>query len=463
MSRSHSNVVETGIIREKSAGSGVSIPSTIVSDLTLGTTQAIKTNNIQVADGSYITLYNSLVQPSGFIASPNITTDHINENTSGQGILVTANIGVTGTKKLSVNTIEPAPGSTGMAIGATGATITLNKTISDIVNVNGLLSTTYDMVCGNVLQTNTITERYTDDGVTCESDLIVQGYLTLEDTPGATNTTRVLTLDDDDTVTAVHPKYLQRPCINQFFDDFTGYVPSTFLSANRHLIAFDKPWELRGVGPNYPYQVVLDRGGEMQIPPYTMNGVVRVEAGYLYEDGDRFHCGLNNYSSFNVSNGDITFECVMSKPFTSREYYDGLDIFIGLGRDQTDGANVTDMSFYAGFYYTFTVSASPNNYWSTIYDIADSGFTRDVNTVQLMDDDERIYQLKMIIGASNIKYYINNTLVKTENVTFPENTILQPRIGYDVTRSDIDQSVGPSYGINMDYVFCSQDLNRSTI
>jgi len=153
----------------------------------------------------------------------------------------------------------------------------------------------------------------------------------------------------------------------------------------------------------------------------------------------------------------------MSKPFTSREYYMVLNIFIGLGRDQFDGSYVTDMSYYCGFYYTFTVSGSSNNYWSTIYDIADSGFTRDVNTVQLMDDDERIYVLKMIIGSSNIKYYINNTLVKTENVTFPENTILQPRIGYQVARSDIDQPVSPSYGINIDYVFVSQNYNRSTI
>jgi len=112
----------------------------------MGSTQAIKTNNIQKSDGSYITLSNSLVQSSGFIASQNITADNLNENTANQGINVTANLGITGDKKLSVNKIE----------SVTDSTITINSGIGDTVNVNGLLSTTYDLVCGNVVRTDTI-------------------------------------------------------------------------------------------------------------------------------------------------------------------------------------------------------------------------------------------------------------------------------------------------------------------
>ena len=40
MSRSHLNVVECGTIKERSSGWGLSIPSTIVSDITMGSTQA---------------------------------------------------------------------------------------------------------------------------------------------------------------------------------------------------------------------------------------------------------------------------------------------------------------------------------------------------------------------------------------------------------------------------------------
>ena len=128
MSRSHLNLLEVGTIKERSNGYGIAIPSTIVSDITMGSTQAIKTNNLQVSDGSYISLYNSLVQTSGFIALTNLTTDNLNENNSGQGINVTCNMGITGDKILSVNTIEPN-GSTGMAIGVTGGIVSVNGTL----------------------------------------------------------------------------------------------------------------------------------------------------------------------------------------------------------------------------------------------------------------------------------------------------------------------------------------------
>ena len=94
MSRTHINVLEVGTVKEKIGGDGLSIPSVIVSDLTMGTTQSVKTNNLRKADGDYITLYNSMVQPSGFIASTNLTCDNLNENTEDQGINVTANLGI---------------------------------------------------------------------------------------------------------------------------------------------------------------------------------------------------------------------------------------------------------------------------------------------------------------------------------------------------------------------------------
>jgi|GEM_PF-4857357 len=197
MSRSHINVLEVGTVKEKIGGDGLSIPSVIVSDLTMGTTQSVKTNNLRKADGDYITLYNSMVQPSGFIASPNLTTDNLNENTADQGIDVTCDLKIEAEKKLMTNTIVPIDGDR----------IIFNNVDDDYLKVKGSVETTFDIECGHSLFTDTIennsephislnsplyqidgggnnintpelltaflTEREEGEGIVCQSDLLV--------------------------------------------------------------------------------------------------------------------------------------------------------------------------------------------------------------------------------------------------------------------------------------------------
>lgn len=235
MSRVHTNVIEVGTIREKSTGAGISIPSTIISDLTLGTVNQLKTNIITVADGSYLQLNSSMVQMSGFIATPSLTTNQINENNSGQGIIATCNFGVTGTKKFTANTIETNTGST-MQIGATGTTINMNKVTSDIVNVNGDLTVTHDIECDNILKTDFIanTTGVTGDSILVTNPLICAEELTVNNGKN-THLTGKFFIDDIDYLARTN-----RQVREVVYNDINGQIVARPYAVDNKRMMFDE-------------------------------------------------------------------------------------------------------------------------------------------------------------------------------------------------------------------------------
>ena len=345
-------------------------------------------------------------------------------------------------------------------VAQSGTTVTIGDDIGDTLAVEGKITTTYDIECSGTVKTDTIWAKTGGSPIQLVDNVEVMNDLTLNSISSDTDTSKILSLDSSDQVKYVPAKLFRSPCVNQFFDDFCGYMPSTYENAGGVMLSFDTVWWYKGIKP---YQVFVDRGGDLQTNFSQANGMALVTAVNMTNNGDGLYYGLNNFSSFSTINGDITYECSVSFAYPQRTYFTDLKLFFGLGRDEFNMYNdIDDMTIFAGFEYRFTLSASPNDYWSTCYDINGSGGTRHVSSVSFIDIASSLWKLKMIVSGSDIKYYINGNLIRTDSVSFGGSVKLQPRIGCYIIRSASNMA-NAYYGASLDYVFVSQDFNRSTI
>ncbi len=415
----------------------------------------VKTDYIQVKDGAIVQVLNPMNVTLG-LGVPNLTVDKISTNTLGGNIMCQSDLGVTGPQKFMANKIEPVSGYE-VIIGRVGDG-SYGAKFPGYVNVDG------DIDCANILKVDTIWSHSVGD-VTIDNNVAMTSDVTMSGLSDETGPTKVLTLNGSNLVKYVSPHALRSPGVNEFFDDFSGYAPSTYRTASEEIVTFDKVWRYRGQNLSlYPYQVATDAEGSIQPPQKDMNGIIRIEPVNFTSNGQRFYYGINNYSSFNTQNGDITFECYMNKPYADHAYYTDLKMFFGLGYKSFNYSSfVGEMEKYVGFEFMNTLSGSPNDYWSIVYDYSNNGVTRSVTTVPLFGVGEFAFKLKFVITSTYMYFYINDSLVKTVLSTFAPEIILQPRWGIDVTRSATDQISGPKYGPQIDYIYVFQDYSRSTI
>lgn len=503
--------VQTSTLKERVAGSGVSIPSKISTDLTLDTTAILKANNLQKNDGSYISLGSSMVQSSGFIASPNITCDNLNENTEDAGVSCTADFTLGTNKTLTLNHIAQ---ENGLLQG-----ITLD---GGIVQDNE-----WDISVGNKLFTNNLQEKTEDNGVVCSSNVIINNDKQLQvntidvydgenivmlspikisalkelvDDDGISidcdveltanmdlitdrvkcdlihersadsgilfeNTLKLSVCDEIDSDKIVVWKssnnevgYCKPTMVkgygNIFFDDFTSCSVGAWSGTHSH-VACDRPWMVKSDDIAVVYVAIDTNDPTLQQAGEYMNGCIMP---YISGSNNGDHCwAFNNYGSMFRENGDITFECRFRVPYAwSSGYYDTLRFFVGLGERGFDGDDIGDMTRWCGLYYD---SAASNQFWS--FNTNDVGVLNHTSAQYL---NTAITKCRVVVKASTVEYWFDNgtfgawSLNHTENTAFPVGQPFQPRFGMHVNPSLSAGSV--KLGILVDYVRITQDFNR---
>jgi len=409
----------------------VSTGLTVAADVQIDNNSLLKVDQIQKNSGSYIVLGSSLVQMSGFVATPNITADNLNENTLAAGVTSTANLKVAAGKTLSTNTLAPTTGST--------------------VSFSGYLENASEGVKVANCYADSLREYTASNGV------VVQNTLKLN-TAASSSADKLLVWDSTGKSVGYAKAATVRGYGMAWLEDFAGAVPGSWSGVQAN-VSCDKPWQVNSDNVGNVY-IGFDSG------PLFLNQAGEYLSGAIYPyingsaDADHYWA-FNSYQSFYREKGDITFDAQFRIPYAwGSGYYDSLQLFMGFGSNSFNGSNIVDMDYWSGLFYD---SGTDNQHW--LFTQNDSG----VNSISYSTSSEYLstvlLRFKMVVKSSSIEYWLNNgsggamSLNYTAGaLSYPAQKAFQPRFSMRLNPSLSASAI--KLGMIVDYIRVTQDWNR---